>query len=350
MTGTAGAEDAGPPAREVGWWRLVLALALLLLVPATILNLVAPLDQTFVLVAPLIAVSAVAGWRTGGRLPLALLWSGIAVLVFWQGGAGAGRFTLLAHGWAFVLAASFGAMLMAPIGGSFLPKALAALALAVGISGVLVMFSPEGMAGVATAMAGEFGERSELAMTAWRQATSTQEWQDLLRDNPTAARIFSDEAVARQSEQLQELGGRIAPAMLALESLAAMAVAWSFYHRVGRARIGPPLARLRDLRFDDTLVWGVVAGLVIVVLPIPGVTRVVGINLLAFFGVLYAMRGMGVLVWFLAPKRWMMVFLIIFALLFWKVVGSVAAAVGLGDTWFDWRREKTSRQRSQRSE
>jgi hypothetical protein len=210
------------------------------------------------------------------------------------------------------------------------------------------MFSPEGSAGVVAAMTGEFAERSELAMTAWREVTSTPEWQDLLRDNPTAARLFSDEAVAKQSAQMRELGSRIAPAMLALESLAAMAVAWAFYHRVGRARIGPPLARLRDLRFDDTLVWGVVAGLVIVVLPIPGVTRIVGINLLAFFGVLYAMRGMGVLVWFLAPGRWMTVFLIVFTLVFWWVVGSVAAAVGLGDTWFDWRR--ASRQRSQRSE
>jgi hypothetical protein len=349
VTGAAGAEEATPPARESGWWRPVLALALLLLVPATVLHLVVPLNQTFVLVAPLIAVAAVAGWRAGGRLPLALLWSGIAVLVFWQGG-GAGRFTLLAHGWAFVLAASFGAMLMAPIGGSFLPKALAAIALALGISGILVLLSPEGMAGVVTAMAGEFDARSEVAMAAWREATSTPEWQDLLRDSPTAARIFSDEVVATQSAQMRELGNRLAPAMLALESLAAMAMAWALYHRVGRARIGPPLARLRDLRFDDTLVWGVVAGLVIVVLPVPGVTRIIGINLLAFFGVLYALRGMGVLVWFLAPGRWMTVFLVVFTLVFWWVVGSVAAAVGLGDTWFDWRREKTSRQRSQRSE
>jgi hypothetical protein len=348
VTGAAGAGDEAPPAREAGWWRPVLALAFLLLLPASVLHLVVPLDRTFVLVAPLIAVSAVAGWRAGGRLPLALLWSGIAVLVFWQGGGGAGRFTLLAYGWAFVLAASFGAMLMAPVGRSFLPKALAALALAVAIGGILVMFSPEGMAGVVAAMAGEFGERSELAMAAWREVTSTPEWQDLLRDSPMAARVFSDEAVVRQSAQLRELGGRIAPAALALESLAAMAVAWSFYHRVGRARLGPPLARLRDLRFNDALVWGVVAGLVIVVLPMSGVTRTIGINLLVFFGALYAMRGMGVLVWFLSPGRWMTVFLVVFTLVFWWVVGSVAAAVGLGDTWFDWRR--AARQRSQRSE
>jgi hypothetical protein len=350
VTGAAGAEEAGPPAREIGWWRPVLALALLMFIPATLLQLVIPLDQTFMLVAPLIAVSAVAGWRAGGRWPLAFLWSGIAVLVFWQGGRGAGAFTLLSHGWAFVLAASYGAMLMAPVGGSFLPKALASLALALGISGLLVMFSPEGLAGVVTAVTGEFGERSELAMTAWREVTSRQEWQELLRESPTTARIFSDEAVATRTAQLRELGGRLAPAMLALESLAAMAVAWSFYHRVGRARLGPPLSRLQDLRFDDSLVWGVVAGLVLVVLPSSGVTRVIGFNLLLFFGALYAIRGMGVLVWFLSPRRWMMVFLIIFSLVFWKVVGSVAAAVGLGDTWYDWRRDKTSRQRSQRSE
>jgi hypothetical protein len=69
---------------------------------------------------------------------------------------------------------------------------------------------------------------------------------------------------------------------------------------------------------------------------------------LLFFGVLFALRGLGVLVWFLAPGRVMTVVLVVFSVVFWPVVMIVSAGLGLGDTWFDWRR--ASRQRSQRSE
>ena len=54
------------------------------------------------------------------------------------------------------------------------------------------------------------------------------------------------------------------------------------------------------------------------------------------------------LVWFLAPGRVMTVVLFVFSVVFWPVVVLVSAGLGLGDTWFDWRR--ASRQRSQRSE
>ena len=68
------------------------------------------------------------------------------------------------------------------------------------------------------------------------------------------------------------------------------------------------------------LVWGMVAGLVLVALPFSGPVRDAGLNLLLFFGVLFALRGMGVLVWFLAPGRVMTVVLFLFSVLFWPVV------------------------------
>ena len=52
---------------------------------------------------------------------------------------------------------------------------------------------------------------------------------------------------------------------------------------------------------------------------------------------LYALRGLGVLVWFLAPGRFVMALLIGFAVLFWNVLGVLALGLGLGDTWLDWR-------------
>jgi hypothetical protein len=102
------------------------------------------------------------------------------------------------------------------------------------------------------------------------------------------------------------------------------------------------------MRFHEALVWGVVAGLVLVALPFTGTARDVGVNLLLFFGALYALRGMGVVLWFLSPGRAMTVVLVLFTVFFWPVVVTVSAGLGLGDTWFDWRR--ASRHRSQRSE
>ena len=46
--------------------------------------------------------------------------------------------------------------------------------------------------------------------------------------------------------------------------------------------------------------------------------------------------------------EWTTVLFTVFTLFFWPVVGGVAVGVGLGDTWFDWRRRE--RPKTQRSE
>jgi hypothetical protein len=127
------------------------------------------------------------------------------------------------------------------------------------------------------------------------------------------------------------------PSMLALESLIALAIAWAVYHRIGRERLGPPLAALRDFRFSDQFVWGLVAGLAMVVVPGFAPVSALGANLLVFFGALYALRGVGVALWFLSPGRVFMAVLILFALVFAQVLGVLAVGLGVGDTWVNWR-------------
>ena len=55
--------------------------------------------------------------------------------------------------------------------------------------------------------------------------------------------------------------------LLVLESLLALVVGWAVYHRLVRVRIGPALVPLRALRFNDQLVWGLVVGATIVLVP-----------------------------------------------------------------------------------
>jgi hypothetical protein len=83
-------------------------------------------------------------------------------------------------------------------------------------------------------------------------------------------------------------------------------------------------------------------------LPTLASVRDVGRNLLMFFGALYAIRGMGVLTWFMAPGSLGVALAVAFVLLWAPLLNSFAAlaivtlavaalALGLGDTWADWR-------------
>lgn len=338
-----------PEVRERGWRGPILATLALLILPGTpMLRLLLPVDQTLLLLAPALAVCAVAGWRAGGRIPVALFWTAFAAWILWQPGNDApGAFSLLARGWGAMLAAAFGAVLLVRTGERFLPRALLTLGVALVLGAAVAAVSAGSLRAAWEIVATELAGRADLARQQWTEVTGSDGWTELLRDSPETARAVSDE-VDRQLVSLPEAGRVLFPALLLLESLAALALAWAVYHRVGRARLGPPLARLRDLRFHDALVWGVVAGLLLMVLPLSGLARGIGVNLLVFFGALYALRGLGVIIWFLAPGRWMAVFLTLFALFFGNVVGVVAVGVGLGDTWFDWRRR--GRPTTQRSE
>jgi hypothetical protein len=67
--------------------------------------------------------------------------------------------------------------------------------------------------------------------------------------------------------------------------------------------------------------------------------RVVGANLVVFFGALYALRGFGVIAWFY-PQPTLGSQLAASAAAVVLLPVSLPLAVGLGvtDTWIDWRR------------
>jgi hypothetical protein len=151
------------------------------------------------------------------------------------------------------------------------------------------------------------------------------------------------EWAAGRALQLQQASETFAaplyPALLALESLAACALAWGLYHRMSRARLGAALAPFRYFRFNDELIWALVAGMTITVLPALDAMRVVGANLVVFFGALYALRGFGVIAWFY-PQPTLGAQLAASAAAVVLLPVSLPLAVGLGvtDTWIDWRR------------
>lgn len=310
------------------------------------LRMLLPVDQTVVLFVPAVAVCALVGWMRGGRPIVAGLWTLLAAWVLWTFAAGTGTFGSLVGGWSLLLAVGFGATAAWKDAGEprpFLTRGLASIGVALALAAAVAAIAPGGVAALQETMTTELGARGDSTLARWHTMTATPDWQELIAKNPDTAPLI--EQMEKQMEAIPPVALVLYPALLALESLAALALAWALYHRIGRVRLGPPLAPVREFRFSDHLVWGLIAGLVIVVLPALSPLDGLGANLLVFFGTLYALRGMGIALWFLAPGRFVMALLIAFSVLFLNVVGVLALGLGLGDTWLDWRR-RASRQKS----
>ncbi len=340
----------GRPPAERGWWRLLLALAAFLLVPALPqFRALLPVEHTMILLVPALAACCLVGWWAGGRLLLAVIWVGLAVLIAVQAPTAPSVYYNLARGWSLLLAGAFGLVCLFGARRPLFSRALTALMVAFTLAFAMSAFGPMTGAQVREAISAEFGRRNAETMTAMRQILTQYPgpWGEIVSRVPQARAL--PEETERQLRALSDAGVRVFPALLALESLGALAFAWAAYHRLGRTRLGAPLAPLKEFRFNDQLVWGLIVGLTIVFLPTLAAFRVAGSNLLVFFGALYALRGLGVLAWFLAPGALVGGLTVGFAMLLWPVLNVVAVlgftllliaalGLGLGDTWADWRR------------
>jgi hypothetical protein len=300
-----------------------------------LLRVAIPVEQSLLLIVPALAACALVGWWAGGRFFLALTWAALAVWMMVTPLPGAAPFVFIEKGWSLLLVASFGVSSIMSPRQTFFPRALSAIGLSFAVGMALVLFAAKRPDTVERAVRVEYTRRVDSWLTDWESVSKTREWQDLTRDNPGMETLAKE-----SSDRLRELPSVTAPlypSVLALESLAVLALAWGLYHRVSRARIGPPLAPLRDFRFNDQLVWGLVLGITAVAVPTLKVFHTVGLNLLVFFGALYALRGLGVLTWFFAPGRLMVALTIGLAIFMWPILGVFALGIGLGDTWLDWR-------------
>jgi hypothetical protein len=129
------------------------------------------------------------------------------------------------------------------------------------------------------------------------------------------------------------------PGLLALAGIAGLRLAWTWYHRLAAQPLGPPPAPFRSFVFSDQLVWGWVIALALTLVPIAEPWRLGGANLLLVLGVLYAARGLAVVLTqaggVAGPVAAVLGFIAVFLLPF--VVGGLTL-LGLADTWLDFRR------------
>ena len=333
---------------EQAWRKLVLALAAFVIVPQ-LLRAFIPVEQTVYLLVPAVAACFLVGWWAGGRMLVALLWVGLAAWLMWQRPGSANGFYNLERGWSLLLAGSFGLTCLFGERRSLFTRALAALSIAVFLALAMSAMGPVPLSQAKQTIAAEFIRRNQEAMSGMNEfiAQHPALWNEWTTQLPWLANMPA--STEQQLTTLSRYGLTLFPSLLALESLASLALAWSVYHRLSRARIGAPLRPLREFRFNDQLVWGLIVGLTTVFLPTLQNFRGVGRNLLVFFSALYAVRGLAVLAWFLAPGALAAGLVVGFAMLLLPIIQIVAAVgfvlllitafgLGLGDTWADWRR------------
>jgi hypothetical protein len=338
-----------PAPSERGWGKLLLAIAAFLFVPSIPqLAALLPIEQTTMLFVPAIAACALVGWWAGGRAFLAIAWVAIAALLVTRTATTPTAFDNLARGWSLLLAGSFGLVCLFSPTRPLFARALVALGVTLALATVMCLVGPVSAAQASKIVADEFARRNAEWMTTLNTIiqTSSKEWTALTTRIPALADLPAE--TDRQLTLFSSAGVTVFPALLALQSLAALALAWATYHRLSRARIGAPLRPLKEFRFNDQLVWGLIVGLTFVLLPTLKTLHGAGKNLLVFFAALYAVRGFGVLSWFMAPGSLgvtltvgivmlMAPVLQIFAALAFMMLGVAALALGLGDTWADWR-------------
>ena len=127
------------------------------------------------------------------------------------------------------------------------------------------------------------------------------------------------------------------PAMLAIASLAGLALSWWLWRRLVM-QDPRPFGALRDFRFSDHLIWIAIVGIVFVVAPFNAPITRTGANLLAFMGALYSLRGFAVMLWlFGTPGILGALFGAIVFLMLYPIVMVTTLMVGVTDTWLDLR-------------
>lgn len=311
---TASAETIRAPGRRGRGWLRALGLFAVTLFMAVVepLTLVAVPFVVLVLVLPTPRFSAVVAGM-------------IAALVAFGLGTGRSGLWFLERGWALLLGGWFVALTLRWPRSSFLPRALGAVAGSFGVAALFFAVQP-----------------GRWPVVDWvvqdRMATAWSLVMDAIRAFRAEGGSIPPEVLDGVTEMM-ELQGTIFPSLLGLTSLAALGVAWWLYVRMARGSdrgVGP----LAEFRFNDQLVWVLIAGIVLLLAGWGDAWARTGGNAVVFMGGLYALRGAAVLVFlnggisvFGAVALGVGMLVPVLA----SVILGGALVVGVGDTWFDLR-------------
>ncbi len=227
------------------------------------------------------------------------------------------------RGWALMMGAAFLSVVALRPGAAFLGRGMIAVAASVLLGGVILL-ATSAWRPVEWAVGHRFREAATLWTVVFQSA-----------DDPSIANAGD---TFRRVAELQTM---LYPAMLAIASLAALAVAWWGYRRL-IDQSGGALAAMREFRFQDHLVWLLIAGAVLLVLPLGDVAVRFGANLATFMAALYVLRGVAVVVALTGVGGAGVFLLGLLAIVLLPFIIGPALILGLSDTWLDLRRRASS--------
>lgn len=290
-------------ARGPGW-----PAVLGLVVVAITLPVVNPLQ---LVVIPLALLLLALPPRRPGSVLLAV---GLLALVFV---GPRGSLWYVERGWALLLAGWFIAAALLWPGASLTVRSAAATAAAVASAAVLIVVQG-GWFALDETIASHYRTVAEGVARTW-----------------PAGRVDRDALLAWTGD----VPARLFPALTALGSMAALAVAW---WGSGRLSGGPRrMGRLREFSFPDALVWVLIAGVGLLLVSGTAWASRVGLNVVVFMGALYALRGLAVMVdlvtGLVGSNRAVLVVLALVALLLYPIVLAGTLLLGVTDTWLDLR-------------
>lgn len=190
----------------------------------------------------------------------------------------------------------------------------------------------------------------------------TRQWWEFCRNLAIAADFAEVSAGGKAFiERMADAGRSVAqlfPARLVVSGILGLVVAASWHQKITHRPLGRPVGELREFRFTDHLIWLVIAGVAILVIPevrifqdladrSDGWDRVlytvtywapVAINLLLVCAALYAARGAAVIRRVLRPGP--AIALAVIATMFLLPFALAGlAALGVADTWIDFRQK-----------
>jgi hypothetical protein len=328
---------AAPAPTRRRWWLFLLALvAFVTFGYVPVGAAFTPVGHAFLLVGGATTACVLVAAALHGRtaiVPLAVAAAGI--LLTGTMPATEPTYRLLVIGWTVILSASFGVVSLIAPAQPFLPRGLATVALALVVGTSAVALFGNGLEKVRSAMYAEAARRADVIDMAGQRQFSAAAWRDAEVRRPQLGAVR-----AAYEEWVHALPQRtlfLLPSLLALQSLAGLALGWELFHRLSRHRVGAPLARLREFSFNDQYIWAVAVGLTILVLPEFAEGRAAGANILLFFGALFALRGFGVLASFRGGRLLVPLVSLLF-LIAWPIAAAVTLLLGLADIWLDVRR------------
>src|ERR1700693_3828589 len=220
------ADAATSDKKSQSWRPLLWGLATFFLLPLIPLgDVIFPVQQTLLLFVPALAVCSLIGWKSGNRAALAVIWLALGAWMLLQPvGAPGTPYSQMARAWAIVLAASFGIFSLLGPTTAFFVRGLASVGIALAVGFTIALSSPSGIARIQHAGGEELMRRAGASLNQCQQKWDTEQWKDLTARAPLLQ--AADDWAADIEREIPKRTTPLLPALLALESLAALGLAY----------------------------------------------------------------------------------------------------------------------------